>query len=195
MEKASDYTVGQKVYVHAFGHWYEGEVVKIGRTLVHAQYTSGSGATRVKKCSLDKISTEKREGERASAGRQKSEGTAKDKAKWDKAFAEGRVQVQLNIEWKHKHDPIRCLAAFQALMHPPGFFKVTHTRAREVIEECIGVKVKKRAKPERSDKARSLEDYVEWATRPENSEPLDVDNLPPGVHFFSIVPEEKAAAS
>lgn len=195
MEKPSDYTVDQPVYVHAFGHWYEGKVVKIGRKLVHAEYTSGTGATRIKKCNMEQISTEKIEGERAVAGRQKSKRSAVEQEKWDKAYADGRVQVRLQIEWKHHLDPVRCLAAFQALQWPPGFFKVTHTRAREVIEECIGMKLKKRAKPERSNEIRSLEDYIEWASLPENSEPLDIDDLPPGTHLLSIIPEEEQAVS
>lgn len=194
MEKPSDYSVGQKVYVHAFGCWYEGEVVKIGRKLVHVKYTSGTGVTRVKKCSMDLISVEKLEGERAAAGRRKSERNAAEQAKWDKACAEGRVQVTLQIEWKHHLDPIRCMAAFQALKFRSGFFKVTHTQAREIIEECIGLKLKRGAKPDGS-KSNTLEEYVEWASQPENSHPLDFDNLPPGTHLFSIIPEEDKVAS
>jgi len=52
----SDYTVGQAVYVHAFGSWYAGKVVKLGRTKVHATYTSGTGTSRTKACSMDQVS-------------------------------------------------------------------------------------------------------------------------------------------
>lgn len=46
-----NYEVGEKVEVHAFGHWYEGEVVKVARKLVHVRYTTGTGVTRIKKVS------------------------------------------------------------------------------------------------------------------------------------------------
>lgn len=44
------YTPGERVEVHAFGSWYPGEVVKVGRSKVTARYTSGSGVTREKAC-------------------------------------------------------------------------------------------------------------------------------------------------
>ena len=64
MSKPSDYEVGQKVFCHAYGHWYEGEVKKVGRTKVHIEYTTGTGMTRTKPCSMDQISLEKLYGER-----------------------------------------------------------------------------------------------------------------------------------
>lgn len=51
----SDYSVGEKVEVHAFGHWYEGEVVKVGYKCTHVRYTTGTGTTRVKPVKGDLI--------------------------------------------------------------------------------------------------------------------------------------------
>ena len=48
MATAADYMVGQIVSVYAFGHWYDGEVVKVGPQRVTVRYTSGSGTTRDK---------------------------------------------------------------------------------------------------------------------------------------------------
>jgi len=195
MSKPSDYKVGEYVYVHTYGYWYEGKVVKIGRSLLHVEYTTGSGTTRVKKCKMDQVSREKHEGERAEAGARKRERNRKEQEMWDKAFAEDRFRVHLKIEWKHHLDPVRCMAAFQALQWPPGFFKgTTHAQARKIIEDCTGLKFKKRAKPERNG-PMTLEKYLEWASQPENHEPLDMDNLPPGMHMITIAPEEEKAAS
>lgn len=49
------YTVGQEVEVHAMGYWYEGVVIKLGRTRVTVSYTSGAGVTRSKACPLDLV--------------------------------------------------------------------------------------------------------------------------------------------
>lgn len=50
------YTVGEAVQVHAFGHWYNGEVVKLGRTgKVTVKYTSGTGVTREKAVDSGKV--------------------------------------------------------------------------------------------------------------------------------------------
>jgi hypothetical protein len=46
--EVKDFEVGETVQVHAFGHWYAGKVVKLGRSNVHCEYTTGSGTTRVK---------------------------------------------------------------------------------------------------------------------------------------------------
>ena len=61
-------------------------------------------------------------------------------------------------------DGLRLLCAFQALCMPSGFYRVTHTRARQVIEETTGKKVKRGAKPVRPDGSRcsTLVDYMEW---------------------------------
>lgn len=54
--EAGAYTVGEAVQVHAFGHWYNGEVVKLGRTgKVTVKYTSGTGVTREKAVASDKV--------------------------------------------------------------------------------------------------------------------------------------------
>lgn len=45
---ASEFEVGESVYVHAFGHWYLGQVVKVSRKRVSVQYTNGVGNTRTK---------------------------------------------------------------------------------------------------------------------------------------------------
>jgi hypothetical protein len=50
------YQVGDKVQVHAFGHWYDGKVLKLGRTgKVTVGYTSGTGTYREKSVGKDKI--------------------------------------------------------------------------------------------------------------------------------------------
>lgn len=47
--QAGTYSVGETVQVHAFGHWYNGTVTKLGRTgKVTVKYTSGTGVTREK---------------------------------------------------------------------------------------------------------------------------------------------------
>jgi hypothetical protein len=56
------------------------------------------------------------------------------------------------------------------------------------------LKVKKGRKPPRG-KGWGLEGYLEWASQPENHEPLDLENLPPGMHLLTIVPEGEAAAA
>lgn len=53
--KAEGYKVGQAVQVHAFGRWYAGEVVKLGRTLVTVRYTTGTGITRDKAVDGSKV--------------------------------------------------------------------------------------------------------------------------------------------
>jgi hypothetical protein len=40
------YEIGERVSVVSFGSWYQGTVVKLGRTKVHVEYTTGSGTTR-----------------------------------------------------------------------------------------------------------------------------------------------------
>lgn len=55
MEYPNNYKIGDKVEVHAFGFWYRGEVVKIGRNKVTARYTSGTGTTREKALDEDQI--------------------------------------------------------------------------------------------------------------------------------------------
>lgn len=48
--------VGDKVQVHAMGYWYNGEVVKLGRTgKVTVRYTSGTGVTREKAVDSNKV--------------------------------------------------------------------------------------------------------------------------------------------
>lgn len=42
------FPVGARVELHAFGHWYAGEVVKAGRSTVTVRYTTGTGVTRDK---------------------------------------------------------------------------------------------------------------------------------------------------
>lgn len=45
-----EYSVGQRVAVHAMGTWYVGAVVKVGPKRVACRYTSGAGTTRDKAC-------------------------------------------------------------------------------------------------------------------------------------------------
>jgi hypothetical protein len=52
---AQDFAPGEGVQVHAFGHWYYGTVVSIGRTKVKVNYTSGTGVNRDKNVGMDKI--------------------------------------------------------------------------------------------------------------------------------------------
>ncbi len=72
----SDFTIGQAVFVHAFGSWYPGKVAKIGRTKVHVTYTSGTGTTRTKACSMDLVALEAGES-RGAAIRRGKEATRK----------------------------------------------------------------------------------------------------------------------
>lgn len=44
----NDFTVGEPVELHAFGHWYVGRVVKVGPKRVTVNYTTGTGANRDK---------------------------------------------------------------------------------------------------------------------------------------------------
>ncbi|MHC5064969.1 MAG: hypothetical protein ACYTG5_13465 [Planctomycetota bacterium] len=46
--KKMTYDIGERVSVVSFGSWYQGTVKKLGRTKVHVEYTTGSGATRTK---------------------------------------------------------------------------------------------------------------------------------------------------
>lgn len=52
---AAGYAVGDAVEVHAFGHWYRGQVVKVGRARVTVRYTSGTGRTRDKAVNGDLV--------------------------------------------------------------------------------------------------------------------------------------------
>lgn len=53
---AGSFAVGEVVEVHAFGHWYRGQVTKLGRTgKVTVRYTSGTGTTREKAVDATKI--------------------------------------------------------------------------------------------------------------------------------------------
>lgn len=47
-QTVKDFMVGEKVQVHAFGRFYPGRVMKVGKTRVYVTYTTGSGATRTK---------------------------------------------------------------------------------------------------------------------------------------------------
>lgn len=47
-ERLALYPMGATVEVHAFGHWYRGTVVKVGRSTVTVHYRTGSGAERDK---------------------------------------------------------------------------------------------------------------------------------------------------
>lgn len=192
MSEPSDYEVGQTVYVHAFGHWYEGEVKKIGRKKVHVEYTSGTGKTRVKACSMEQISTEKLEGERAGHGRRRSERNKRERERF------GPVMVQRNVDLSGTNG-IRLMCAFQVLEMPSGFWRgTTHGRAREIIEEVTGIRLKATAHPERGS-CFDLEAYIEWASNPDLQKEVDGDGeahivhvvkpgeekgLPPGTYFM-----------
>jgi hypothetical protein len=52
---AGGFQVGQAVQVHAFGHWYSGEVVKVGKATVSVRYTTGTGTTRTKQARGDLV--------------------------------------------------------------------------------------------------------------------------------------------
>lgn len=178
-EKPSDYEVGQKVYVHAYGHWYEGEVKKIGRTKVHIEYTSGTGKTRVKPCSLDQISLEKLEGERSGHGRRKAERNQRDRDRY------GPVMIQTQIDLSGMNG-VRLLAAFQVLAWPSGFYRgTTHKRARDLIEEIAHIRLKRNANPPRE--AWGLEEYLEWAANPDLQNEADGPGLEEGLHIVQVV--------
>lgn len=186
-----DFEIGQKVFCHSFGSWYEGTVAKIGRTRLHVTYTTGSGTTRTKAFPLNLISLEGGEGSRQRAYKEKRE----RKREHDEAMV-GQQVMQMtenglepipNTYWQMvdgtlvpmeerkteltQVESVRLLCAFQALHFPPGFFgrHVTHKAARQIIEEMVGIRLKKSAKPPRG-KRRSdnpLQDYIDWASQPE----------------------------
>lgn len=45
---ASEFSVGELVEVHAFGHWYRGEIVKVAAKRVTVRFTTGTGASHDK---------------------------------------------------------------------------------------------------------------------------------------------------
>lgn len=51
----TSYNIGTPVEVHSFGRWYPGTVAKVGRTRVTVNYTTGSGMTRDKAFTLDRV--------------------------------------------------------------------------------------------------------------------------------------------
>lgn len=55
--RSRPFHLGEEVRVHAMGHWYLGEVVKLGRTRVTVRYTSGTGVTREKAVNPATITT------------------------------------------------------------------------------------------------------------------------------------------
>jgi len=189
-----DYEVGQTVCVYGFGHWYEGVVMKVCRKRVHAEYTTGSGATHVKKCTIDEISERpisemQQDSARSRAGKTRSQRNARDRAaqeQFNQAMEQGQAQMSMRIEWQYPTAPIRLLCAFQGLQMPPGFYKrhITHKLVREIIQEMTGIKIKRGRTPPRitePDGPGKLEEYIDWALNEENSHDLDTDNLPEGV--------------
>ena len=92
--------------------------------------------------------------------------------------------VQTQIDLSGMNGP-RLMAAFQVLAWPSGFYSgTTHRRAREVILEIAGIKLKRNAKPPRGE-GLSLEGYLEWAANPDLQNP--VDSLEPGLHIVQVV--------
>ena len=61
-------------------------------------------------------------------------------------------------------DALRLLCAFQALTMPSGFYRVTHTRARQAIEQITGKRPKRGAKPVQADGSpcTTLDTYLAW---------------------------------
>lgn len=161
--EVTSYEIGEEVYCHAFGHWYKGTVKKFGRTKIHIEYTSGSGKTRIKPCSPDQISKDKPEGKRG--GR--------------RARYIERVDEPEMVRQEHQIsqiDAMRLISAFQVLSWPSGFYRgTTHKRAREVIEEVIGIRLKRNAKPDRSNPPEDLQGYVDWASNPDLQHPIYPD--------------------
>lgn len=192
-----DFTIGQTVFCYSFGNWYEGTVEKIGRTRLHVTYTTGSGATRTKPFPLKQISLEKKEGGRqAAAERAKLRKIERHKAMvgqpvmqmtddglqeipnavWgmdDRGELVVMQQRQLNLS---QVDSVRLLCAFQALFMPSRFYgpTVTHHRARSIIEEMTGIRLKETAKPPAPSELRGgLNGYIEWASNPDLQLPAE----------------------
>lgn len=163
--KVTSYEIDEEVYCLAFGHWYKGTVKKFGRTKIHIEYTSGSGTTRVKPCSYDQVSKEKPAGGRA---------------KRRKRYIEREPPEMVRQEHQITHiDAWRLISAFQVLSWPSGFYRgTTHKRAREVIEEVIGIRLKRSAKPDRSNPPDSLQGYIDWASNPDLQHPIYPDESP-----------------
>ncbi len=154
----TSYEIGEKVYCKAFGHWYEGTIVKFGRTKIHVEFTTGSGKTRIRPCSLDEISKEK------------LQGRMPRRSKYIEIVDDPEmVEQEIMLS---QMDRTRLMAAFVVLSLPAGTYRgTTHTRARELIEELIHIKLKKSARPE-SGKGRDLQQYVTWASDPDRQLPI-----------------------
>lgn len=161
--EVTSYEIDEEVYCQAFGHWYKGTVKKFGRTKIHVEYTSGTGKTRVKACSTDQVSKDKPEGGRA---------------KRSKRYIEPEPEVERREHLLTHIDACRLLCAFQVLSMRSGYFRgTTHKRAREVVEEKIGIRLKHNAKP---DPSLDLQGYVDWASNPDLQHPIESSEPFPG---------------
>ena len=55
LPKPTDFAPGEQVQVRAFGTWYSGTVVKLGRTKVKVTYASGTGKGYTKSLNMGQI--------------------------------------------------------------------------------------------------------------------------------------------
>jgi len=168
MSEVQIYTVDEEVFCKAFGSWYPGKVVKLGRTKVHVEYTTGTGVTRVKPCTPG-----------TQVLKEKPEGDGRGRRRREPEMVERKLTLNLM-------ERMRLLSAFQAIGLPKGmnFRGVTRTRAREVIEEMTGIRLKRSAKPPRASSIRGIEDYLAWASQPDVQKPTDAPS--PSPHEASI---------
>lgn len=158
------YEIGEKIYCKAFGHWYEGTIVKFGRTKIHVEFTTGTGTTRIRPCSMDEISKEK------------LQGRMPRRSKYIE-IVDDPVMVEHKIELTPM-DGTRLMAAFVVLSLPAGTYRgTTHTRAREIIEELLHIKLKRSARPE-SGSGFDLQGYITWASNPDLQHPHEPDPVP-----------------
>lgn len=153
----TDYTVGQDVFVHAFGHWYAGTVAKLGRTRVHVTYTSGTGTTRTKSCTLDQVALEQPGSTRARRPRRIRQYIQHPITAAD---PDGMQRAGQLVSGMGFHG-VRLLVAFQGLSLPPGMMMTrgaTRTVCANIVTEMTGLPCSNRWRPDRG--LGTLEEYV-----------------------------------
>lgn len=164
---AADYTIGQAVAVYAHGYWYVGEVTKIGRTRVHAEYTTGTGTTRTTAFPMGRISDDvtltERQPKRGGGGRRRGYTIVEAFTPRHANRADARVLTDPKVTGMHKG--MRLLVAFQGLGLPAGMTLTrgaSRTFCANIVNEFLGCKAVTRAsRPPRN--LSGLEAYVAWA--------------------------------
>ena len=183
-----DLSVGQDVFCFSFGSWYPGKVTKLARTRATVAYATGSGKEYTKSFGMNKVSLEKPEnsGRSATAAAKKKKRLAEmEKMDGQPVMEQGPDGLREipNSEWAMEDgqlvamrttqlelsqvDSVRLLCAFQVLFMPSGLHgrTVMHTRARQIILEMTGIRLRVGAKPPHA--GMDIPEYIEWASNPE----------------------------